>query len=69
MKAMQNNSLLTKPDEIEVVQRPNLPLPRYILDALKDHSSKLGLKTSGGAVQAIEAWIESTQDRVIFPGS
>ena len=66
---MQKNQLLEKPDEIEVVQRPNLPLPRYILDALRDHSSKLGLKSSGGAVEAIESWINSTQDRVIFPGS
>jgi hypothetical protein len=57
-----------EPLKVETVRRPNLPLPRHILDALKKRSDELGLKPSGGAVQAIEAWIEATKDKVIFPG-
>lgn len=61
-------SQTVEPLKVETVQRPNLPLPRYILDALKKRSDELGLKPSGGAVQAIEAWLSITENKIIFPG-
>jgi hypothetical protein len=57
-----------KREQIETIKRPNLELPLHVWKALQAHSDKLGLKPSGGAVQAIESWIESTQDQIIFPG-
>ena len=54
--------------KIEVVQRPTLPVPRNLLDAVKKRSEELGLTPGGGAVQAFEAWLEATKDRIIFPG-
>ena len=54
--------------KIEIVQRPTLPVPRRLLDALKKRSEELGLTPGGGAVQAFEAWLEATKDQIIFPG-
>jgi len=56
-----------EPLKKEIVLRPHIPLPRYLLDALKQRGNELGLKPHGAAVQAIEAWLDSTKDKVIFP--
>jgi len=53
---------------IEVINRPNITLPLEVWQALRAHSKKLGVDVNGGAVQAINQWVESTQDQVIFPG-